>query len=296
MVVSNNKNLFILSVGDEGAILTHVVGGRIESRHFAKTPSECDFAKTLQQHANVDITILLDVLDQSYIQHTLPPVNSINAQKLIQRKLEKDYSKSDLKSSILLGRDKSGKKEWHYLLASTRFTAPLTDWLDYLDMVPNRLRSICLLPIEWSSILHDILKARQKNGHTVRDDSWHIVVSHQRVGGFRQMVFKKNKVIFTRITQPVGGSDPEIIAGNIEQETLNTIEYIRRLGYKDEYPLNLFYITSEKVKNKLSSRTFPNIGFEKYTPHELVEQIGMPDADTPSDRFGDVLAAVHFAT
>ena len=58
---------------------------------------------------------------------------------------------------------------------------------------------------------------------------WKFLVTHNKVGGFRQVILRDGRAIFTRLTQPVGEVTPAVVAGNIEQEITSTIEYMNRL-------------------------------------------------------------------
>jgi hypothetical protein len=287
------KSKFVVSVGDEGSIITHIVGKEMVNRAFATTPSSSDFTNLISSDPDAEILIYVDVVDQSYTQHSMPPVSQMNVKKLIARKLEKDYDATDLKDTICIGRDKAGKKEWTYLFISVRIIPPLSDWVDAVFALPNPFGGIYLLPIEVINTLHDIQKATAKK--MPNPSQWKIVVSHNRVGGFRQMVFKDDNILFTRMAQPIGGQTSDVIAGNIEQETLNTIEYIRRLGFEDTAGLDVFIITSNDVKRVLDIKAKTANPPMILTPAEAAQLLDIPSAAEGKDRFGDVLLAMHFA-
>ena len=64
------------------------------------------------------IVLVIDNMDQSYIQQSLPPVSSFSVQKLIKRRLERDFGKNDIKGAISLGRDTGGRKDWNFLMVA----------------------------------------------------------------------------------------------------------------------------------------------------------------------------------
>ncbi len=295
-IFKSDKMKFVLSVGDEGAILTCVEGSKMLKRLFVNTPTSAEFKEFLAVFPTAPLYMLVDVVDQAYIQQTLPPVSAMNVKKLVKRKLAKDFDAKDLTHAIKLKKEKGSKKEWTYLFVSARNTSPLTDWIEAVSNIPNRFMGIYLLPVESMTLLKNLnnalntgVKEKNKVG-----DCWQIMVSHNRVGGFRQIVYKNGVIIFTRIAQPVGGQTPNVVAGNIEQETLNTIEYIRRLGYVGENNLDIFIITSSEVKEVLEQNSLPSATPYILTPFEVAQQLKLKNASEPRDRFGDVVTAIHF--
>ncbi len=286
------KRRFVLSVGDEGAILTLINGAKLELRLFANAPTSPDLAKTLASNPTIPVYILVDVLDQAYLQHTLPPVSPLNIGKLVARRLEKDFAEQDIKAAIKLYREKSGRKDWNYLFVSVNNIPPFSDWIEAVVEAPNPFGGIYLLPIEAEGFLKKLSATNLPKGE--KQPPWQVLVSHNRVGGFRQIVFKNNKVLFTRIAQPIGGLAPDVIAGNIEQETLNTVEYIRRLGFSDNSELDIYIIASEEVKAVLELSSLQARNISVLTPFDVATQLKLSNAAEKSDRFGDVVFATNF--
>ena len=202
MGFTSEKRKFILTIGDEGTILVVTDGKNMLKRMFINSPASTEFKDVLAEYPKAPIYILVDVVDQAYIQHTLPPVSSLNIGKLVNRKLAKDFDASDLKAAIPLGREKSGRKDWNFLFVSVRNIPPFSDWVDVISNVPNKFGGIYLLPLE----AMNYLKVLQKHyiDKNTQPSGWQIIVSHNRVGGFRQIVFRNNKIVFTRIAQPIG--------------------------------------------------------------------------------------------
>ncbi len=301
---SNEKKIkFVLTIGDEGAILICMDGKTLLRRFFITSPTSPDFINFLSSYPDAPLYILVDLVEQAYIQQTLPPVSSFNVSKLIARKLEKDFDATDIKAAMSMGKDKGKKKEWNYLFISVRNIPPFSDWVEAASNLPNYFAGIYLLPIEGMSFLKDIKKHQAKIQKEAAGDSkekitmdakWQIIVLHNRVGGFRQIVFKNDRVLFTRMAQPIGGQTPDVIAGNIEQETLNTIEYIRRLGFEDDMGVDIFVVTSSTVKEALEAVPKTSKSPIVLTPFELAEQFGLESAAEERDRFGDVVFAAHF--
>lgn len=286
---------FVMLLGDEGAILIHLKEGRVEKRLFAPAPAaESDeskgFAEALAADSGAPIYLLADTMDQTYMQQVLPPVTSLSVGKLVRRRLDRDFGPEDIKGAISLGREKAGRKDWNYLLVALEKTPALNAWLKFLLEFPNRFAGIFLVPVEAEIMVRQLEAAwpatRQK-GRAV----WQFLVSHNKVGGFRQVILKNGRVVFTRLAQPVGEATPEVVAGNIEQEVLSTIEYMKRLGYQDAAGLDLFIIVSADIKKAIDNHRFNVSLLKVLTPHEVAVTLDLQGATQPEDRFGDVVLA-----
>lgn len=286
------KRKFIISVGDEGAILVCAEGRKMLRRVFLSAPHSPELNQILALAPRAPIYMMVDVIDQAYIPQTLPPVSSINVKKLVSRKLAKDFDANDIKSAIMVGKKSAIKKGWDYLFVSIRNTPPFSEWLEVLAEKHNNFAGIYLLPIETISMLPELRKITRHEGDGKY--GWQIIVSHNRVGGFRQTVFKNDQLIFTRIAQPIGGQTPDVVAGNIEQETINTLEYIRRLGFEDNDGLEIYIVASSDVKSVLETNNIAANKVSIIPPGDLAAKLGLPTSAEPQDRFGDVVNAMFF--
>ncbi len=296
-MLKRKDNKFVVSIGDEGAVVSYISGNTLKRRLFITSPSSSELMGCVRRDPSAPIYILVDIVDQAYIQHTLPPVGRFSVQKLLQRKLNKDFNELDIKSYMLLEKEKEGKRELQYLLISVRNVPPFSEWIQAIIDMPNPLGGIYLLPIESTDFILDLEKklVEKSEEKKYKPATWKILVSHHRVGGFRQVVYKNHKAIFTRIAQPIGDQTPDVVAGNIEQETLNTLEYVRRLGFSDDNDVDIFVIASREVKAALE---FKNVQREPFvlTPHEIADMFQWRDAAEKRDRYGDITLAMHFAS
>ena len=106
---TSSKQSFILMVGDEGGILIHLQGRQVIKRIFAATPERDQLRlmnDQLMSAPKASLLVLVDMMDQSYVRQTLPPVSSFNVGKIIRRRLSKDFSSDDIKGYIVFGREK----------------------------------------------------------------------------------------------------------------------------------------------------------------------------------------------
>lgn len=288
------KRKFILSVGDEGAILTLMNGRNLEQRYYIDGPGSAELTSILNEEPGIPIYLLVDVLDQAYIQHALPPVSSLSIGQLVKRRLQKDFADEEIKAARKLYRSKDGRKDWYYSFISVHNAPPFSDWLEVLLEAENPFKGIYLLPIETENLVKK-LNIALSDKKRKKTPEWQILISHNKVGGFRQIVYKDGKVLFTRIAQPIGGNAPDVIAGNIEQETLNTIEYIRRLGFDNDEKLDIFIISSRAVKMALETNALRARRIIILTPDETATKLGLRNIAEKTDRFGDVVIAASFA-
>jgi len=316
---ARKRRKFILTIGEDGGILVYIEGKRVLRRMYAPSPSEEDmkhFVSLFQSDPEARIYLLADTMDQTYVQQTLPPVSSLNIHKLIKRRLDRDFEENDLKGALQLGRRKEGRKDWDYLFIAAANAPPLSDWVATVLSLPNPFMGVYLLPVEAQPIilkLRDLMlagsQAKQKkpfftltkntssNGDAQKRDKalWHIFISHNKVGGFRQIVLKGGKIIFTRLAQPIGEARADVIAGNIEQELSNTLEYLKRLSFNPSQGLEISVIVSREIREHLNLAHAEAQQVHIATPHEASKKLGIANATEEEDHFGDVLLSAAFA-
>ncbi len=284
---------FVLFLGDEGAILIYLKGNIVHSRQFVPDASQenlREFRQTLSKDPLASLILVVDNMDQSYVQQTLPPVSSISVNKLIKRRLERDFGANDIKGAILLGRETSGRKDWNFLMVALEKSPQLSVWLEFIQELPNRFLGIYLLSVEAEMIVKRLEQALgvPKEGTGAE---WKFFISHNKVGGFRQVILRNGRIMFTRLAQPVGESNAEVIAGSIEQEMLSTIEYMKRLSYTPQSKLDIYIITSSAIKAALDPTKFSASTFHVFTPYEVGQYLHIEGAAQPTDQFGDVVLA-----
>lgn len=284
---------FTLLIGDEGAILIYMKGSKVLSRQFVPDASESnlnELRETVAKDSKAPITVILDSMDQAFVQQTLPPVSSLSVQKLIKRRMDRDFRPDDIKGAIILGKDKEGRKDWNFLMISVDKSPQMTLWLEFIMSFENRFRGIVLLSVETEVFVKKLERAM--GGIKLATPSeWKFIVSHNKVGGFRQIILRNGRLIFTRLAQPVGEPTPEVIAGNIEQEMATTIEYLKRFGYDNRKGLDIFIIISEATAKLIDVRRFEARTTHIMTPYEISQYMGISGATQPTDQYGDVIMA-----
>lgn len=285
---------FVMFIGDEGAVLIRITRGKVRQRLFAADTSDDNikpFREALAEEPKADIVLLADTIDQTYVRQTLPPVSSMSVQKLIRRRLEREFQGSDIKGAIVLGRSKEGRKDWNFLMAGLDRSQAVAMWVDFVETLPNPFLGIYLVPVEAEILVRELSHVLEVPMSGEGASQWQFLVSYNKVGGVRQVIFKEGRMVFTRVGQPVGELTPEVIAGNIEQEVQSTVEYMKRLSYQPQDGLDLFLIAAAEVNAMIDASKLKASNLWKFTPHEAAELLKIEGATQPMDKFGDVLLA-----
>lgn len=285
---------FVLIIGDDGAILVYLQGNTVVRRLFAPSPRPdhtASIVELMQANPNVPLSILADVIDQQYVRHNFPPVSSFSVSNLVKRRMERDFQAEDLKGFLRLGREKDGRKEWSYLLIALANTPLMQQWLELIVELPNELKGIYLSPIESQQYIPALKK---KVGSPTLP--WQLLLTHNKVSGFRQIVLRDGKLVFTRVTQAIDDGVAAVLAGNIEQEIISTMEYLRRLGFLENETLEMIVIAAQEVKEVLDLARFRVGGYQVLTPLDVADMLGLQQAALSADRFGDVVMASWFGT
>lgn len=297
--ISGGASNFVLMVGDEGAILVQMQKKRVIRRLFAQSPDAAHirgFEDALNAAPNAPLSIIIDMMDQSYVRQTLPPVSSLSVGKIVKRRLDKDFSRDDIKGYLVLDREKSGRRDWNYLMVSLANPPLLQKWIAFAVERTNPFIGMGLVPLESQPFIVALSQSLLKDkGKGVQPLEWQILVSHNKVGGFRQVVLRNGKLVFTRMAQPIGESSPEVIAGNVEQEMVNTQEYLKRMGLMDPATLSATIIVSQEIKQSLDPKNIKAGEVHLFTPYEAALALSLAEAAMPEDHFGDVVVCAFIA-
>lgn len=293
------KHKFYLLIGEEGTILVDMVGKKVVNRLFTPSHSKTDRQKIhtlLNDNPHAPIYILLDAMDQAYTRQTLPGVSALTIGKIVNKRLERDFPDSDLKGAILLGREEKGRKDWIYLFVSAAISPVIDEWIQYILTLPLKFAGIYLLPTETESLVHRLSRKIFKMKDMACE--WQFLVTYNKTGGFRQIALQHGKIVFTRFIHPGKNSLPELLAGDLEQEIQNSLDYLRRLSFANEKGMDFFIIVSEDIKKNLADMNLKIPKGRKliYTPHEVATFLEMKDITHPEDKFADILLCANFAT
>ena len=289
--IKNFKYYFALTIGDNGAILTYFRGTKLELRQYFEQPTEENIAaliKIIREDPKTTLYVIIDNADQTYNQHSLPGVSSYAIKNLVKRRLEREFPKGNLNGSLNLGRTKDGRKDWNYLFISTPYEGNIAKWIESISDSPNIIQGILLMPVEKAHVLSEINRYLYPNNNP---KSLQMLITYNSISGIRQTVFRDNKIMFTRLlTDFDKDAYPDVIAGYIEQETANIIQFVHR-NSKDNEPCDIIAIVPPDIQKYLFvSNKFANTYC--YSPQEFAQKIGFKNAVQNSDKYADVLMAM----
>lgn len=276
-------------------MLAYVVGKKAERMVFVSS-ADPDSLSTLSDMFKMDrkapVSVLLDSIDQSYQSQSFPPVARFSVQKLVAQKLKRDFAPGDITSALPLGREKTGRQDWKFLLISVVPSPQLMQWLDFLLELDNPFDSIYLVPVEAENFMRDLSgKVKEEN-----KSAWQMLVIHNKVSGFRQIITRNGRLIFTRLTQStLGENSPLVIAGNIEQEIGSTIEYLKRLSYQESEGLDITVIASPEIVQSIDDSKIGSHRNARFiTPAQAAETVSLPAEHYAENHFCDILFSTYF--
>lgn len=290
-----SKLKIVIIIGDNGTIVSLLDGKKLLQRLFVastETEDSHSFSTFLSKYNEVPIYILLDTIDQTYTQQSLPGVSSMSIGKLVKKRLERDFAESDLKGAIQIKRQDGGRRDWLYMFVSTPQSESLLSWIELITKMNSRIMGIFLLPLEMERFVKNLNKIIFKDDK--EKSSWQFLVTHNKSGGFRQIITHNGSVVFTRLIRQGKDTLPDILAGNIEQEIFNTIDYIRRLSFDDHEEIDVIAIVSKEIKKGLKTTNIRGRNLLVYTPFEIAEKLGFVDVATLEDKFSDILLTANF--
>jgi cell division protein FtsL len=305
------KNTFQVSIGEEGAVVVYTQSGYAQAKIFVKSTEQADTEKLrelLSHDRDAMIYIYIDTLDQSYVQRSLPAVSAMGVNKVAQKRLEKEIPKGHLKACVQIGRAPSGRKDWIYTFISSGIEPPISTWIEFFLPFHNVIAGIYFLPIEIYSVVTKLKALAQKENQFQQKDKrsglgkflsflqptastnsgrWEVYLSQNKTGGFRQAAFQDGKIIFSRLLNNINDPSPDVVAGNIEQEVANSIEYMTRLSLGAEQEVDVYLILSSEILRYLRKEKIKATNLFTYSPFELANKIKVPEAASEKDKFID---------
>lgn len=292
------RKKFILMIGDDGAVLVLMNGDKVERRLYAKSASlgdSMEFNALLLNFPEISVRLTIDIMEQSYTKQVLPAVGSMAIGKLVKKRLDRDFSATDIRGAIFLSRNTDGRRDWEYLFVSSPLTSSVSEWVDYILSMENRLEGIYMLPIEMQNLVSNLNKSLLKLKPAEKPKEWQFFVTANKTGGYRQIVLYKDKVIFTRLVRAGKDTVVDIVAGNIEQEILNTVDYMRRLGFDSDSDISICAVLPKELARSMRDSKINGVPINIYTPHSIAEILGLKDVVSEEDKFFDVVLAANFA-
>ena len=282
---------FVLLIGDEGAVLLRMAGSTVRDRCFAPSPEPEDRTEMeamLAEAPRLPLLLLVDVLEQSFVKDTIPPVGFIDEAGVLQRKLRTTVPDARIRGAKYLGRDKrSTRKDKEYLFVSVPETKLIAAWLEWARDARNPVRAIALLPLESLALATRL--SESLHGRSDRPD-WIVLVTRHRTGGFRQIVVRKGELVFSRLTQSAPpDAGPAEIAATIDREHKLTMGYLRRMSFNEEQGLDIIVLGQPEVGRELLRLGMPEHQLTVITPHDAAAMFKLRGVADPEDGFGEIL-------
>lgn len=306
------KHTITVIISGESAIFCLMNGTEIKYRVFCANLDHAprtELPDMLHKFPLAPVYVLVDTPEQNYTRQSMPGVSAMGISKLVNKRLTRDYPEEDLKGAIACGREKTGRRDWQYLFVHAPMTDDLRDWLGFLAKKSNPFMGIFLLPLESAHMIRTLRKAEEKDkkkrgdkavkgkkGGKSKEETaeWTFLSLTQKSGGIRQIVFRNDQVFFTRYVRYQINSVPEVLAGVIEQEMVNTTDYLRRLSYNENEEARALIVTSNEIKTALSGGEIAGMRADIYSPYEFSVKTGLAGVCRLEDKYADILAAAIF--
>ncbi|QOD38311.1 hypothetical protein [Candidatus Wolbachia massiliensis] len=288
MFSSKSKSKFMLSIGEEGIMLLYFKNNTLNKRYFVKGKNDkavSDLSSCLSSDKRAPLYLVLNHADQNYSLQTIPRVNRISAYLSAKAKMEHFARNNDISSVFLVEKPNKFNQNWCYLLVSSKAKHLVEYWLSVLIETGSNFKGILMFPIEINNIAKKVFYEDPNN--------WKIIVVATKTGGYRQVVFRENKMIFTRLVPFTNDNLPGIIAGGIYQEVQNTIRSLTKFGFRKNDPIDLCMVVSEDIKASLSVIHFSENSVSILTPYELSKLLGSELAVSEKDSFCDTIILFH---
>jgi hypothetical protein len=288
---------FVLVFGNRGAILVFVEDGKVTETWSINDLEDASLAiltDALDDRRRVPLSVLVDMLEQSYRREAIPPVNMLDRPKVLNRRLGIAFPAFDIKAALSLGEEVGQRGDLAYLFVALPPSPELESWIAFFHSIDNPISSLGLLPIESSGLASALTQAVTEEG--VEPAQWSLLISREFTGGIRQIVVRGDKLAITRLTpSPAGASGPADVALAISRETISTIGYLNRLGYTENDRLNIIVIGSEAMRSAFDEPQAPGRTTTVLTPSEAASLVELAEfAETPEGH-GDLLHAAWAA-
>ena len=282
---------FIMIIGNGGAELSYIADNKIEQTWFISDFDEMSldvFASALNAHRRVPLTILIDMLEQSYRRESIPPVNMLDRPKVLNRRLGIAFPSYDIKAALSLDEVVGQRGDLAYLFVALPTSPEIETWIGFIHGIDNPVSSLGLLPLESSSLATALGQAQADKKNPPAD--WTLLISRERTGGIRQIVVRRGKLAITRLTPPPPGDvSPADLAKAISQEMTSTLTYLTRLGYSAGDRLDMIVVGSEEMREAIESQQTPGRKTSLFTPSEAARKLNIAEIDASGDAYGDSL-------
>ena len=266
----------VIFIGDNGVSATlfdnNVPKEYLEIKNI-KDSKITDFANFIRRYHKVPIYILTDVSEQNLKTIKIPSSNPLVIKKLLSRRIARDYNKKDLNNFYPLTEKHKDKSSTSFVVSNISSVPPLSQWVEYLKNLNNPIDAIYSIPIELSNLEKNIIPNLKKKGYSITEALWSMTVIQTKMSGFRINVLKNSQLIFTRLLnyENITTDINEVEA--LKNQIIGTVEYLRRIGFKDKQGINIFALFNSKLQKILPASSIQGYNLIYIQENEFLELI-----------------------
>ncbi|SOE00023.1 hypothetical protein [Caenispirillum bisanense] len=288
------RRRYVLTVGEECAVLTLVGGSRVENAWIVAADPEEGIAEVkavLDRDRKTPVAFLADTFEQIYREEAVPKVGRFDQAKVMRRHAASAVPADMWQGALPQGQDPRGAKLF-YLFCGLPGTPRLDAWMTWYQGLPNPQDGFHLLPLESLALMNALFAGEAKAQGGVR---WRIMTTMNISGGLRQIVAKQGRMMLTRLTPaPPDDMDAREAAAAMARDFRQTLTYVKRMGYREGDALDLAFIVDPELAEELRQVPWEAQSMLATTPHEVGQRLGLGSVGKPEQPFGDVLHAAWF--
>jgi hypothetical protein len=287
--IITNKKQYILNIGNNGVVLTYVVGNTPKNAWLAKGDPQ-KAIKTLEKGFSADktapIAILIDTPEQDYKITNIPNVSILEKGKIVKRQLQMSFQDEGLRAHTSLKNKNENSSE--YLFVNILKSEHILSWVEEIKKLDNPYAGTYLLPLECASLIDEILDEPSKG--------WKIFAGKSAVGSYRFIVTRNGRTVFSRMTSVQDTDSDAMRVDTIKRDLASTLAYVRRIGLAANEKINLAIITSPNVAKEINPEEFDFAKkIEVLTLPEVAKKLNLGKIGKESPPFCDMLHATWFA-
>ncbi len=285
MLRLNFNNKIILIVGSMGIMQIAFSSNIIIHRKFFSFNDEQyiqDILIYIKSHPKFQIYIVLNSIDQHYHHKIFPKFNQLQRKLLISNRTMQDAKESDIHFLHKIASNTQNHLE--YISCCIHFNEHIHELLHHLALTRNVIRGIIPIPLlleDLSNKIHSCISTQT---------TWKISIYSTKTSGLRYIVTRNGSFILTRVIAEKKTDALKVIAGNILQETENTLEYLKRLDVESNKNYHAVLICSPELKSAFVSIN-QNDKMCAITAHEASEYAKIDHSSLKNDRFSDSMIA-----
>lgn len=245
------------------------------------------------------VIIINDMVEQHYRKEKIPKASYLDRVNIIKRRLSGAFPSYPIRASLKLKEKSSAldpeKSGDIYLFAAVPMTEGLRKAISAIQKAGSSISSFCLLPVEATSVAHDLGKKISKVN--LGNADWTILVSQHQSGGLRQVVTKNGELALTRIT-PISSPERGVDAwcSDVATELRGTMGYLTRFGFSAADGLNIIIVSSLDIESNLTSKIDFECDLNFLTMREAAEALGLKMGRSHGqENFADPLYVVAIA-